>query len=294
MDPVESFLGADAGTLAGAAFGIAGPVRERKVKVTNLPWDIDASDLEEQLGVPTVALANDFVALARGIPVLDEASMVTLQDAPIDAKGPRALLGAGTGLGEAIILPGVPGAQAPRVLSSEGGHVDFAPRDAFEDALLAYLRTRHQGRVSVERVVSGKGLHALYDFIVDTERAPRDDLRHAAIARGDPGAAISEGAAAGEPACVLAIERFVQAYGAEAGNLALKVLAPGGLYVAGGIAPKLLRQLGSRFAPLFLEPFRTKGRMSPLLAATRVNVVTDPKVGLLGARELARDALAGL
>ncbi len=286
----QAFLGDDAGTLSGAAFGIAGPVRGRNVKVTNLPWDIDAGDLEQQLGVPTVALANDFVALARGLGALDEASTVTLQDAPVDPNGPKALVGAGTGLGEAIIVPGVHG---PRVLGSEGGHTDFAPRDAFEDALLAYLRERHTGRVRVARVVSGRGLHAIYDFIADTGRAPRDEGRHEAIASGDPGAAISAGAAAGEDACVMAVERFVQAYGAEAGNLALKVLAPGGLFVAGGIAPKLLRQLGPRFAPLFLGPFRTKGRMSPLLHATRVDVVVNPKVGLLGARELARDALAG-
>ena len=290
-DLARVFLGPDAGTLAGAAFGIAGPVRGRHVKVTNLPWEIDAGELERELGVPTVALANDFVALARGLDALDDASRVTLQDAPIHPAGPRALVGAGTGLGEAIIVPGHAG---PQVLSSEGGHADFAPRDRFEDALLGYLRERHGGRVSVERVVSGKGLHAIYDFIVDTGRAPKDADRHAAIEAGDAGAAISAGAAAGEAACVMAVERFVQSYGAEAGNLALKVLAPGGLFVAGGIAPKMLRQLGPRFAPLFLGPFRDKGRMRPLLEATRVDVVVNPKVGLLGARELARDALAGI
>ncbi|MEM1417528.1 MAG: glucokinase [Myxococcota bacterium] len=287
-DLARAFLEGDDPELAGAAFGIAGPVNGRHVKVTNLPWDIDADELEAQLGVPHVALANDFVALARGLDALGPESLATLQDAPVDAKGPRVLIGAGTGLGQAVI---VPTSEGPRILGSEGGHTDFAPRDAFEDALLAFLRERLKGRVSVERVVSGRGVHAIYDFVVATGRAPMNAARHAAIEAGDPGAEIGKGAAAGEPACVLAQDRFVAAYGAEAGNLGLKVIAPGGLYVAGGIAPKLLAHYGDEFAAHFMPPFLAKGRMRPVLERTRVQVVTEPKVGLLGARELAREAM---
>jgi len=276
---IEAFLeesGESLDHLRGAAFGIAGPVRGRRVQTTNLPWTIDADELAEALTAESVTLLNDFHAIALGVDELSEDQLPLLKEGEVDPDGPRLILGAGTGLGASVVVPG------GRVLPGEGGHLAFAPRDDFEAALLAHLRETHD-RVSVERVVSGMGLEAIYRFIVSSGRAETN-------VRAEGGAAISRAAADGDPAAKLTLERFAIAYGAAAGELALAVLPTGGLYVAGGIAPKLHRTMAD-FAERFTAGLLPKGRMQPLMEATQVRLVNEPKVGLLGARRVALDAL---
>lgn len=272
--------------LRSAGFGVAGPVEDGVCKATNLPWIIDARRLTETLGAP-VGLVNDFHAVALGVTELAADEVVVLQDGVVEADAPVAILGAGTGLGEAVLLPTT--GDGARVISSEGGHVDFAPRSALEVKLLEFLWRRHH-RVSVERVVSGPGLRALYDFVIDAELAPEAASVRAQLESEDDGKVIGEhGTRRTDAACERALDMFVSLYGAEAGNLALKVLPFGGLYVAGGIAPKIIDRLreGS-----FMRAFLDKGRLSSSLARLRVAVVMNPQVGLLGARKHASQ-LAG-
>jgi len=280
---IEAFLqesGESLDALRAAAFGIAGPVRGRRVQTTNLPWTIDADELAKDLTVESVTLLNDFHAIALGIDELHEGQLPLLKEGEVDADGPRLIVGAGTGLGASVVAPG------GTVLPGEGGHLAFAPRDDFEVALLAHLRETHE-RVSVERVVSGMGLEAIYAFVVESGRAET----HARLdVAAEGGAAISRAAEGGDPAARLTLERFVGAYGAAAGELALAVVPTGGLYVAGGIAPKLHRTMGD-FAERFAEGMLPKGRMQPLMEATEVRLVDEPKVGLLGARRAALNAL---
>lgn len=263
-----------------AALAVAGPVVDGVCRTTNLPWHLDAREIARDAGIEKVALANDFEAVALGLGELPERSIAVLQDRPIDPRAPAAVLGAGTGLGEAILFPtdGL-----PRVLPTEGGHCDLAARDETEIALLRFLLQRFD-HVSYERVLSGPGIAAIYEHVLDRGLAP-PTVAERIRASDDPAALIGAEALAGtDDACRLAIDLFVSIYGAEAGNLALKVLPYGGLYVAGGIAPKLLpmMQNGS-----FIRSFRAKGRMEPILDRIRVSVVLDDRVGLLGARRLA-------
>jgi glucokinase len=286
---VRDFLGAALGdqaapNVSAAAFGVAGPVEHGVCKTTNLPWVIDQRTLSEGLAAP-VGLINDFHAVALGIGELTAEDFVVLQPGAIDPEAPAAILGAGTGLGEALVLPTPNG---PRVVASEGGHVDFAPRTPLEVDLLRFLWKRHR-RVSVERVVSGPGLHALYDFVLDSGQAVESPEIRALFASDDPSKVIGDHGLAGtDPACLRAVDMFVSLYGAEAGNLALKVLPRGGLYVAGGIAPKLIDKLrdGS-----FMHAFLDKGRLSSALDRLHVAVVMNPQVALLGARRLASELL---
>jgi glucokinase len=283
---LHGFSGSDAlPELRAAAFGVAGPVEHGVCKTTNLPWIIDAQRLSELLGAP-VGLVNDFHAIALGIGELTAQELVVLQQGAVDADAPVAIVGAGTGLGEAIVLPAAGGW---RVIASEGGHVDLAPRTPLEVKLLEFLWRSHH-RVSVERAVSGRGLKALYDFVLDAKLAPESVSVRAQFATDDPGKVIGEhGVRGSDAACERALDMFVSLYGAEAGNLALKVLPLGGLYVAGGIAPKILPKLqdGS-----FMRAFLDKGRLSSALERVRVSVVMNPRVGLLGARKRASE-LAG-
>lgn len=270
-------------SIRGAAFGVAGPVQGRTCKVTNLPWLVDADALQAQLSAPT-ALLNDFTAVALGVGLLHAGEQHVLQEGAVEPDGPVAILGAGTGLGEAVLVPGDDG---PRVLASEGGHADLAPRNPTELRLLEYLWNRHE-RVSVERVVSGLGLRTLFEFVTETGLASATADTLDAMQTEDVGAVIGErGQARSDPACAAALDLFVDLYGAEAGNLALKVLPTGGLYVAGGIAPRLLASLSDG---RFLAAMTDKGRMRPLLEALRVSVVLEPRIGVWGAAHRAAQA----
>ena len=253
-----------------------------RCKTTNLPWQLDERELGSALGCQ-VRLLNDFSAVVHGIGELDDAQLQVLQEGERDPAGPFAVIGAGTGLGEGI---GVRGGHGRVIaLAGEGGHRDLAPRNATEDRLLAYLRRRLGGRVSVERVVSGMGLPVLHDFVIDDGLAVSSAEVLEEIGAGDAAAVIGQhGQAGDDDACSRALDLFIGLYGAAAGNLALGVVPSGGLYVAGGIAPRLVERIARGD---FMEALLDKGRMGPLLARVPVAVVLEPRVGLLGARACA-------
>jgi glucokinase len=264
-----------------AGLAVAGPVLDGRCKTTNLPWELDDQALARELGAP-VGLCNDFSATVLGIPELARGDLDVLAEGERDPAGPIAVVGAGTGLGEAI---GVPTVHGLRVLPSEGGHADFAARDETEIALLRFLRTRVGGRVSVERAVSGPGLIAIYEFVRAHDIAESNAETEAQMLAGDAAEVIGRRGEGGEdPACAHALALFMSLYGAEAGNLALKTLPSGGLFVAGGIAPKLIATLKRGE---FMGALLDKGRMRPVLERMHVAVVMNPQVGLLGARSLA-------
>jgi glucokinase len=275
------FLGGAPGRPGRAVFGIAGPVVGNRSETTNLPWEVDAHALGEQLGGARVTLINDLVATAHGIDTLRPADLETIATGR-DVRGNRALVAAGTGLGEAL-LPWDGERWSP--MASEGGHTDFAPRDALEDELLVWLRAKY-GRVSYERILSGPGLADLYRFMRATGRGHEPAPVAAAFdTASDPAVVVSRAALDGtcERARV-AVDRFLEIYGAEAGNLALKALAVGGVYVGGGIAPRLRALLPQS---RFVQAFREKGRLRPLMESIPVRIVLDPQTALWGAAALA-------
>jgi glucokinase len=284
--------------IARACFGIAGPVVDNTSQLTNLSWNLDGDRLAHDLHIPQIELINDFAAIGYGILGLRPEDLHVLQEAEPQPTAPIAILGAGTGLGEGFLVP-----QGDRyhVYGSEGGHADFAPRSALECELMLYLREKFNiDRVSVERVVSGQGIVAIYQFLRDRGYGESSAEVTEAIHTWeremgrpektiDPGAAISRAAIeSSDPLCEKTLELFVAAYGAEAGNLALKFLPYGGLYVAGGIAAKIL-PLFDRYG--FHTHFATKGRVSKLLEAVPVYVVLNPQVGLIGAAVRAAQLL---
>ena len=260
-----------------ACFGIAGPVVNGECRTPNLPWTVSAGDLAKDVGIPCTSLINDFVAAAHGVAALGPADLVTLQEGMPAAHGAIALIGAGTGLGEGFL---VWDGTRYRVHASEGGHADFAASDDTTWRLRQALLDEY-GRVSWERVLSGGGLAQVYRHLASTAFAPerrdvQDEMRS-----GDPAAIVTKHALAGDdPLCAKALEIFVAALGAQAGNLALSVLATGGVYLAGGIAPRIVAKLRG---DTFLAAFRSKGRMTELMQRIPVHVIVSPDVGLLGA-----------
>ena len=285
-DIARKFLAGHKETPSAACFGIAGAVVDNHVEATNLPWVVDAKELSSDLGIGQVGLINDLLANAHGIALLDESDFVVLQAGQPRPTGNRALISAGTGLGEAGLLA-TPSGYEP--FPSEGGHVDFAPRNELEIELLAYLMDRFE-HVSYERVLSGPGLHNIYQFLRDTGRGEEPAWLAEQFAQGDPSAAIAKSALEGtSDISVQALDIFVSVYGAEAGNLALKVVATGGVFVGGGIAPKIIRKLSSS---TFLKAFQAKGRMSYLMQEMPVRVITNDKTALLGAARVAALGLA--
>jgi len=266
-----------------AGFGVAGPVTNGRSHTTNLPWILDEKELAQALGIDSVRLVNDFHALALGIPAVKAADLVTLNEGVRDPRGAWVVIGAGTGLGEAIAT--VTAGGQPEVLASEGGHCSFAPRTGLEIGVLRFLMRRYD-HVSWERVLSGDGLVNLADAIAHvTGMGPGDALAESIAGdRDNAPATITAGAAAGDPLCRRTVELFCELYGAEAGNLALKALATGGVYVAGGIAPKMLDFMKDG---RFREAFVSKGRMRPVLEQMPVQIVLDNLAGVLGAAALA-------
>jgi glucokinase len=273
-----------------ACFAIAGPVVNNRSSLTNLAWSLGGERLEEELNLERVELINDFAAIGYGVFGLEEQDIYTLQAGQPDTDAPVAIIGAGTGLGQGFAIKQGPYRQ---VFPSEGGHADFAPRSELEFQLLRYLLDKHQiSRVSVERVVSGQGIVSIYQFLRDREFAHESPDIAEAIATWerqtglktktvDPAAVIATAASAKQDRlCQKAMEIFISAYGAEAGNLGLKLLPYGGLYVAGGIAGKNLALMQSGD---FLQAFSHKGRVSPLLDKVPVHIVLNPQVGLIGA-----------
>jgi len=263
-----------------ACFGIAGPVEGDRVEATNLPWTIEAASLARVAGVESAWLLNDLEAQAHGIAALEPDDLVMLHEGDADSIGNAALIAAGTGLGQAgLYWDG----QAHRPFACEGGHTSFSPRSEQEIALLGYLAEKF-GHVSWERVVSGPGFVNIHDFLIDYRRADASS-EHAQPMRKEDPSAITEAAREGRcPFCVEAMDMFVRLYGAEAGNLALKFLARGGVYIGGGIAPKILEFLRR---PAFIDAFLDKGRMRDVLERIPVKVIVREGTALLGAARYA-------
>ncbi len=278
-DVVRTFLSSTGERVSNACFGLPGPVRGRRAQLTNLPWLVDADAIERELGLDNVWLLNDLEAYAYGLSALTPGELLLVKPGTALAGGNAALIAAGTGLGEAGLA--WDGARL-RPFATEGGHCDFAPSDPLEDELLVSLRKRHGGHVSWERVVSGPGLATIHAFL--HERAGKPLPAWATTGTSEVPAAIAKHASSGDPLAVDAVSRFLALYGAEAGNLALKLLATGGVYLGGGIAPKLADEL---VASEFVARFLAKGRMQPLLHDIPVWLVLDDRSGLWGSATYA-------
>ena len=245
LDAVVNAFLADGNTdeIAAACFGCPGPVRDGRLKLTNLPWTLDARELAQSLSIETVFLINDLEANGYGIPELAPESVFMLHAGDAAAVGHRGLIAAGTGLGEALLIWD---GKAHRPIASEGGHCDFAARTDREIALLEVLRRKLHGRVSWERVVSGLGIQNIYGFLRDVEKIDEPAWLRERMASDDPNAVIGACAEDGSSTlCFETMQTFAAAYGAETGNIALKVLATGGIYLGGGVAPKILKTLAS-------------------------------------------------
>ena len=269
-----------------ACFAIAGPVVNNTCNLTNLSWVLDARRLEIELDIPKISLLNDFAANSFGILGLKDFDVHTLQAGEAREDSPIAVIGAGTGLGEAFL---VPHGKKYQIFASEGGHTDFAPRNDLETELLKYLQVKlNVKHVSVERVVSGQGIASIYQFLRDSKFAPETPEIAERIKLWereskktiDPAAIISQAAfKQSDRLCEKTMDIFIEAYGAETGNLALKLLSYGGIYIAGGIAGKILPLMQDG---RFLDTFKDKGRVSTLIEAIPVHIVLNPQVGLVG------------
>lgn len=286
---VNRFLAGDEKTpavnkeaIAAACFGCPGPVREGRLKLTNLPWTLDVHELSRALSIHNVFLINDLEANGYGIPELEGDKIFTLHAGDGSAVGHRGLVSPGTGLGEALLIWD---GKHHRPIPSEGGHADFAPRTDREIAMLQYLRRMLNGRVSVERVVSGIGIKNIYAYLRDVEKLDEPQWLRDRMAAEDPNAVIGQCAEDGSSSiCFETMKTFAAAYGAEAGNVALKVLSMGGIYLGGGIPPRILKTLQNG---AFISAFLDKGRLSPLLQAVPVRVILDDACALLGAAAYA-------
>ncbi len=284
---VREFLAGDKAT--SACFGVPGPVREGRLRLTNLPWTLDSRELATNLNIDYVFLINDLEANGYGIAELDSTQIYTLSEGDTSQTGNRALISAGTGLGEALLIWN---GHHHTPYPSEGGHCDFAPRNEDEIDLLRFLRQKYNGRISFERIVSGQGFTNIYEFLRDGRGLEEPAWLAERMAQEDPNAVITELAmAARSEICEKTTDMFVSAYGAEAGNLALKILSVGGLYVGGGIAPRILEKLKDG---IFIKAFTDKGRLSQLLVNMPVRVILESRTALLGAAAYAESRAAEL
>ena len=284
---VKEFLGGDQPT--SACFGVPGPVRDGRLRLTNLPWTLDSRELAAHLKIDHVFLINDLEANGYGVAELKADQIYTLAEGDASQIGNRALIAAGTGLGEGILAWN---GKIHVPMPSEGGHSDYAPRNEDEIDLLRYLKQKYHGRISFERVVSGMGLTNIYDFLRDVRGMEEPTWLTDRLASEDPNAVITELAlAAKSEICEKSLDMFVSAYGAESGNLALKVLSIGGLYVGGGIAPRILEKLKDG---TFIRSFTDKGRLSQLLINMPVRVILESRAALLGAAAYAEARAAEL
>lgn len=264
------------------AVGVAGPVVGGRSQVVNLRWPVDARRLARRLWTDAVRVINDLEATAWGVPVVPPRKLVSLTPGLRPLPGNAALIAAGTGLGMALLLWD---GERWHPRASEGGHQAFGPRDDVEIDLLRFLRRRH-GRVSVERAVSGPALSAIYEFLIHSGRGKKSNrMRRRLAAADDPNAEIARvGIAGDDAAAAKALDLFVSLYGAAAGDLALVVKATGGIFLGGGIAPKILPKLRDG---AFLRAFRDKGRLTPLVERIPVRVILEPRTALLGAAQYA-------
>ena len=263
-------------------FGIAGAIVDQVAQTPNLPWTVSAKRVSEETGLRHVHLLNDLEATGHGIAHLPSGKLHALNDVAMGGDENRALIAAGTGLGQAFLITH---SESVSVYPTEGGHCDFAPRSDLELDLLRYVRAR-EGRVSYESVLSGPGLVRIFEFLRTSGRVglPSDELR-SRVESGDAAAEIAGAALRHEDRVAeVALDTFVGIYGAEAGNVALKVLARGGLFVGGGIAPKILQKLADG---QFMAAFCDKAPFTDLMRSIPVHVILEPKTALLGAAHVA-------
>jgi len=280
---IERFV--DAGprpVVEAACLGVAGPVVDGRCQATNLPWVVDERLLTYSIPSPRVKLLNDLEVAAHGVLGLPEEDLRSLQQG-VPRRGNLVLIAAGTGLGEALIIRD---GDRRVVIPSEGGHGDLAARNDLDDDLLRYLR-KEFGRVSYERVLAGAGLFNVYRFLRDTGWAKESPAVAERMRKENPNAIVTElGLSKRDPLCDKALDIFVAVYGAEAGNLALKAMAVGGVLVGGGIAPRIIERLA---AGGFVAAFRDKGRLAPLMESIPIHVSLNPRAPLFGAAHVAGD-----
>ncbi|MBT5550410.1 MAG: glucokinase [Nitrospina sp.] len=258
-----------------ACFGVAGPVINEKCSLTNLSWQVETERLKESLGLDAVWMINDLVATANSIPFLGPEIFEVIQSGTVVTDGRISVVSAGTGLGQAFLIPDRNGKYI--VLDSEGGHCDFSPRNKLESELLFFLQKKYS-RISLERVLSGPGLVDIYGFVQSVAKDGQIETIET------PASIVERAIAKSSPVCEQTLKLFISLYGALAGNLALQYLSNGGVYLAGGIAPKIvpLLQEGD-----FMEGFLSKGRFEKYLSEIPVKVVMDESAPLLGAAQYA-------
>jgi glucokinase len=275
---LHRFLGdGNESAIASTCFGVAGPVVQGRCKITNLTWEVSEQEIRDEFRFSRVKVINDLTATGYGVTVLEASEKLTLNEGASDSNGAVGLVAPGTGLGVAILTPRE-GRLQP--WPSEGGHVDFAPRNEREVSLWRRL-SKNEDHVSVERLVSGPGLHAIYSWLKEFEEYEEPPWLSERMKSGDPSAVISEAALNGEaPVCVEALNMFISMLGATCGNLALTALTTGGLYLGGGIPPKIIPKL---VTGLFMEAFTDKGRFKSILSRMPVNVILNDKIALMGA-----------
>lgn len=268
--------------VSAACLGVAGPIVNGDCYATNLKWNITCREISDILATTNVCLINDLEAAALGVVSLPEDSFIELNPDAESVQGHVAVLAAGTGLGEAIMYWD---GENFHPIATEGGHTDFATNNEQESALLNFLRLKHPDHISYERVVSGEGLQNIYHFLKQSGSEVSQQVEDALMIAGDPSAVIGEaGVSGGDAICQEALAIFCRIYGAEAGNLALKCLPYGGVYLAGGIAPKILHMLQKDY---FMQSFLNKGRYHNILKKMPVRVCLNQEAGLLGAYEKA-------
>lgn len=277
---VQKFMAGDGEQITAACFGVAGPVVDGQSVTPNLPWIVSAENLARTLNLESVNLINDLEATAHGIPALKPEEMLTLNEGAVEA-GNAALVAAGTGLGVASLFWD---GKRHEPSASEGGHMDFAPRNLLEIELLKHMLTKHS-RVSIERVLSGPGLFNIYNFLRASGYGTESPEIAARFAENDPSSVISQAALAHQcKMCVKALDMFASIYGSTAGNIALTLKAIGGVYIGGGIAPKISEKLKDG---TFIGAFMDKGRLSSLVATIPVRVILNDKTALMGAARVA-------
>jgi len=293
---VREFLGAkdpadqqSSNGIDAACFGVPGPVRKNVIHLTNLPWTLDSRQLAHDLDIEHLFLINDLEANGYGISELKEDQLLSLSEGDSSQVGNRGLIAAGTGLGEGIMIWN---GKNHLPMASEGGHTDFAPRNELEVELLQYLRADLKGHVSWERVCSGIGLKNIYTFLRDVKKLEEPASLRQRMQEEDPNAVIAELGESGESElCAKTLDIFVSAYGAEAGNLGLKILAHGGVYIGGGIAPKILKKMQDG---TFVQAFCDKGRMHDLVSHMPVRIILESRAALMGAAVYAEARAAEL
>jgi len=279
---IEQFLEEKKVVCEQACFGIAGPVKDGRCETTNLPWVIEASKLAARTHIPYVHLLNDLQANAYGISTLKKDDFIILNEGKSEAKGNLAIISAGTGLGEAgLYWDG----KQHHPFACEGGHGNFGPGNELQVALLNFLFNQY-GHVSWERVLSGPGFLNIYEFLCEYRSvSPSNELKEQ-MQKADPAAVVTKAGLSGEcKICAEALDVFACLYGAEAGDLALKIMATGGVYIGGGIAPKIIEKLKG---PYFMEGFLNKGRMKDLLKEIPIKVVLNDQTALLGAAQYVK------